>query len=105
MKIITNAQILGIVEQIKETERMMDRLKKHPSDPAILFTIEQFEDLKRDFVKQLLTELLQSHHNIADIEPFLQQAIMYLKKFDRKDTKTGVLKKNLKEVERMIASL
>lgn len=103
MKIISNERVLDIVEQIKNVETMIGKLGKRHDLPAIQFSIEQFEDMKRDFVKQLLAELLQSQHNIADMEPFIHHATSYLKKFDRKENKAGDLKRNLKEVERMIA--
>ena len=102
MNIVVNSKIAGIISWIKETEMMIETWKKHQPDPAANLMVLQFEDLKRDFVKQLLAELLQSPHNMADIEPFIFRATNWLRKFDRKDFPAGDLPANLKEVEYMM---
>lgn len=95
---------MGIIARIRETDGMIKMWREALPEPGANLMVVQFEDLKRDFVKQLLTELIDSQHNISDIEPFIHQATTYLKKFDRKENKAVDLKKNLKEVERMIAN-
>ncbi len=102
MKMVTDGRFLGIISRIRETEEMIKMWQKSLPDPAANFMVLQFEDLKHDFVKQLLAELLQSQHNISDIEPFIRRATSYLKKFDRKDNPAKELKANLREVEGMM---
>ncbi len=104
MNLLVNTKIANIISWIKDAEMMVKTWKKHQPDPAANLMVSQFEDLKRDFVKQLLAELLQSQHNIADIESFIFRATSYLKKFDRKDFSAGDLPENLKEVEMLMGA-
>jgi hypothetical protein len=102
MTILKNAKISGIISWIKETEEMIQMWEADRPSPVANLMIHQFEDLKRDFVKQLLTELLSANHNISDIEPFIHSATSYLKKFDTKKESADNLSADLKEVESLM---
>ncbi len=72
-------ELLGIVEQIREMDKVVKHLGQNNDDPANDFTIQQFEDLKKDFVKQLIAYLVQSNLDISETEPFIRKAIGFLK--------------------------
>lgn len=64
----------------------------------------QFQDMKRELVKELMIELIRADLNLAELDPSFQHFIAYLSKQPKREKVSPEIKSGLHEVERLVAN-
>lgn len=71
MKIYKDANVLNLIEQIREVNRLIDLHKQLNDD----FMLNQYKARKKDFIKELIYELILLDVNTYDLFQFIRNMI------------------------------
>ena len=82
----------------------MIKLVEKEQDQVNEYMTLQYHKLKKEFVRQLLANLMQSNISFKELEPFFSNATSFLTKDEDGERLAKELKVNLTEVEKMLAA-
>ncbi len=97
------SKISAIAREIKIADEALREwsAKNEPLAPTMVF---QYELLKKDLLKDLLVELVQSGVSFNSAGSYIQQITSYLQKMEKKERLSEVVRGNLEEVEKVLAA-
>ena len=98
MKIFNDANILNLIEQIREVNHLIDLHKLSNDD----FMLNQYKARKKDFIKELVYELILLDVNTTDLFQFVRNMINQIETITPKSEPSSVNKQlhfSIKELE------
>lgn len=99
----SKSKISGIIEEIKGVEIQLESTAGW-NDTVGEYMKFQFQDMKRELVKELMIELIRADLNLAELDPSFQHFIAYLSKQPKSEKVSPEIKSGLQEVERLVAN-
>ena len=96
------SKIPAIANEIRQADEAL-REWKSKREPLSEVMILQYELLKKDLLKDLLVELVQSGVSFKSAGDFIHLLTGYLQKAEKAEQLSPALKKNLAAVEKLLA--
>lgn len=97
------SKIAGIIEEMKGIENQLGNITGW-DDAVGEYMKFQFQDMKRELVKELMIELIKADLNLAELDPAFQNFIAYLSKQSKSEKISSEIKSGLQEVGRLVAN-
>ncbi len=98
MRTFNDTNILNLIEQIREVNHLIDLHKLSDDD----FMLNQYQARKKDFIKELVYELILLDVNTIDLFQFIRKKINQIETFTPKVESSSVNKQlhfSIKELE------
>ncbi|MFN0034770.1 MAG: hypothetical protein ACKVUS_06880 [Saprospiraceae bacterium] len=97
------SKIAGIIEEMKGIE---NQLGKMPGwDDAVGGYMKfQFQDMKRELLKELMIELIKADIDLTDLDPAFSHFVAFLSRETKGEKISPTIKSGLQEVERLMAT-
>ena len=96
------SKIPSIANEIRQADTAV-REWQSKKEPLSATMVMQYELLKKDLLKDLLVELIQSNISFKSAGNFIQRLTLYLQKSEQEETISEAIKKELKSVEKILA--
>ncbi len=95
------SKIAGIIEEMKGIENQAGKITDW-NDTVGEYMKFQFQDMKRDLLKELMIELIKADIDLVDLNPSFSHFMAFLSQQTKGQKVSPTIKLGLQEVERLV---